>query len=256
MQATIHRAKPTSVQASAHNAEPRKRCSGRFVLAAWAMALAELLAVVGLAIFLFSRPAVFSFYYRWLHEQGEFQDAQRIVDWVSGKRPALPLPLMGGQLTPKEIRHYEDVRQLFEKVPGAAVLAAIVGALIVYGARERRELFAAAQVRALILFSLFLMASAALAWWDWKTFFAWVHQPFFGSTSWRLGRGAYSLQLFPKAFWQITGCTVIAFTGLLLACLQLVSLRLKTRQSNTLMRSSSARLPHSHRRSMHSSARG
>jgi hypothetical protein len=179
---------------------------------AWLLGTVQLLAATAFFIWLLAWPPVFKLYYPLLGIAPETQDAVAIVEWLSSDRSLSQLEnaMRGGILTEKEILHYADVRYWFKWLPWIWGMGG--GALLLgcWRFQPSRETVAAVQWRALWLAVIIMLAAAVFAWWDWKIFFAWVHHPFFGSSSWVFPWSAYSLQLFPAGFWRLMGGLALA----------------------------------------------
>jgi hypothetical protein len=184
----------------------------------WTFAVLQCLLTMLLSAWLLFRPSLLAIYYPRLVSQQQSQDAVAITQWLTQDRPATDLnpSLHHGSLQPKEIKHFEDVRhRLQQGLPvllGTFVLLAAV--LVLF--RPSLHWLAQAQTRCAILAMIVSCFAIILACWDWRAFFAFVHQPLFGPTSWRMPSRAYSLQLFPPRFWQIMGM-VLAFAPVVLS---------------------------------------
>jgi hypothetical protein len=188
-------------------------------MAAWGLGFIELIAGLLMAVWLLSSPPVFRLYYPASGDPARVADATTIVEWLAGQESftALNSQLTRGALTRKELNHYADVRRILEQVSTAVWLSAcVVMALIVAAFKISPDVLQAAQWRGLSVLGILMLASCALAWWDWEVLFAWMHYPLFGPTSWRLSRTAYSLQLFPDSFWQTSTIIVCAFPVLMM----------------------------------------
>ncbi len=188
-----------------------------------------LLAVAGLAfsIVLLMSPAVFQMYYPRMKIAPEVGDAVRIVHWLSGDADGSALNFsLRRKISAKEINHFTEVRRLFRKFPlvGAACLAAALGLLVMN--RSQDKLFQKVSWRALGVWLLLAAVMGAFAVYDWPAFFAAIHYPFFGKTSWRLPDSCYSLHLFPTAFWKAMAGAVFVMTPSLAACFSFVAARL------------------------------
>jgi hypothetical protein len=171
---------------------------------AWAVGLLELFLFLSVALCLLIWPPIFDKTYRALGVSAHPRDAATVVRWLSSsdRERSLNLALTEGQAGPKELHHYSDVRRLFRWFPRLALGAAAGLALVLVSGQASRGLLAAAQWRGFWIYAGLMIVLGGLAWWDWKLFFAWLHHPFFGDTSWRLPKGSYSLQLFPTSFWR------------------------------------------------------
>lgn len=171
-------------------------------------------------IWLMFWPPVFEVGYVLIDARPERKtDAVMIVQWLHYRAPPawLNANLSHGKLSRKEINHYADVREWVERFPLAIAGLAGLWAAFIAVVRRNGELIAAAQLRGLCFLALGSLAGGLLALWDWKVLFAWLHYPFFGSTSWRLSDSAYSLRLFPAAFWQMMSCVSLAVPMAMLA---------------------------------------
>lgn len=180
--------------------------SGWQQLMAWVIGILEVTALLLGAGWLLMRPAIFGWYYPAVKESARAPDAARIVRWLSNRESIWTLNpgLKWGQLRRNELDHYEDVRRWLNRVPAALLGVSAAGALGVLMNR-RAGMLEAVQWRGLAFLGFLLVFGACFAAWDWKVFFAWIHYPFFGESSWKLSRGAYSLQLFPAQFWRLMG---------------------------------------------------
>lgn len=184
----------------------------------WFLAILELALAMTLAIWCLSRPAVFSVYYPALNHGTETQDAVAVVNWLSSthRQRSLSHALQSGQMQPKELRHYGEVRRLLAQLPGMAGVLAASLLILLMVARPSRALWITAQKRGIVLWLSLLAIAGGLALWDWQLFWAWVHQPFFGPKAWRLSSDAYSLQLFPVAFWRTLTAVVLVAPAIFL----------------------------------------
>jgi uncharacterized membrane protein len=174
-------------------------------IVAWLLGSFEVLFCMAVTLWLLTSPALFSRYYPPLHISRHTRDAEAIVKWLSTsyRTRSLNLALTSGQLSSKELHHYADVRQVFRWFPRLAT-GFLIGLLaLVTLARPVLPALARAQWRGLLVWSFFWLILGGAAWWDWNWFFARLHHPFFGDTSWRLPDAAYSLQLFPARFWRL-----------------------------------------------------
>jgi len=175
----------------------------------WLTAGLQFLSLLTGSIWLLSRPAVFILYYS--NPPQEARDAQAIVRWLNSQTSAteINVPLRAGHLADKETAHFADVRRALQvnQVLFLACTTLLVG--ILAWKRFSPTLIFAAQTRCLVLCGTLWLFALVLAVWDWKVFFAWLHDPLFGPTSWRLPRNSYSLQLFPASFWRAIGAAVL-----------------------------------------------
>lgn len=189
------------------------------LLNAWALGVVEVLALALAAIWLLMCPPVFERYYPIVKESARAADAASIVRWISSEENvfALNTGLRSGQLNRKELKHYADVRRWIRRVPAAMASLLCAGVILALISARRSELLQKAQWRGLAFLGVALGFGAVFAAWDWEVLFAWVHDPFFGPTSWKLSRGAYSLRLFPNEFWQVMGVAVIFCPALAMA---------------------------------------
>lgn len=185
---------------------------------AWVLGGLQVLFSMALAAWLLTLPAFFGVYYSLLRPSAHDADATAVVQWLrtEHRTRSLNLALSDGKLTDKELRHFQDVRQQFPWFGRTALAAAALTALLIVATRPSREAFAAVQWRALWIWAALLLVLGGFAAWDWKLFFAWMHQPFFGDRSWRMPRNSYSLVLFPASFWQVTAACVLLAPGLTL----------------------------------------
>lgn len=185
---------------------------------AWVFGGLQVLFSMALAAWLLTLPAAFGVYYSLLRPSAHSADARAVVQWLrtEHRTRSLNLALRDGKLTDRELRHFVDVRQQFPWFGRTALAAVILAALWIAVARPSRGAFAAAQRRALWIWAALLLVLGGLAVWDWKLFFAWMHQPFFGDRSWRMPRSSYSLVLFPASFWKFTAACVLLAPGLTL----------------------------------------
>lgn len=172
---------------------------------AWLFGVVEALAGVLGVIWLLFWPPLHALYYSVTDFPSEREaDALTVVRWVQGDAPAAVLNsgLQGGKFSRKELNHYRDVRAWVDRIPLAVTGLGLSMAWIGWMNSDRRRLIASAQVRGVFFLGIASAFSGFFAVWDWKVFFAWLHLPFFGTTSWRFSNSAYSLQLFPAEFWQ------------------------------------------------------
>ncbi|MHC1764848.1 MAG: DUF1461 domain-containing protein [Verrucomicrobiia bacterium] len=185
---------------------------------AWAFGGVQVLFSMALAAWLLTLPAVFGVYYSLLRPSAHTADAKAVVQWLrtEHRTRSLSHTLRDGKLTDKELRHFSDVRQQFPWFSRTALAAAGLAALLVARTKPSHEAFASAQSKAFWIWAALLLVLGGLALWDWKLFFAWMHQPFFGDRSWRMPRSSYSLVLFPASFWQFTAACVLLAPGLTL----------------------------------------
>jgi hypothetical protein len=192
--------------------------TSRSLVLAWLIGLLELAGGMLLAIWLLTSPSVFRLYYPAIGHPAHHRDATRIVEWLHGNDSAAALnsQLRSGALTLKELRHYADVRNIFQRLPNIFWGAVLFGAILVIFLKPSAALIQAAQYRGLVALFVLLAASAIFTVWDWKVFFACLHYPFFGATSWKLSNSAYSLQLFPNFFWQLAGVTVCVLPAIIM----------------------------------------
>jgi hypothetical protein len=192
---------------------------GKVLALAWSLGLLEVLLAIATAMWLLSLPALFGVYYQALNISPHPRDAQTIVAWLASSQPeeSINAALVEGQLWPKEISHFADVRKLFRWFPLMAGALAVLSVAALFAAKPSMQTLLAAQARGLLFWIILACFAGGLAWWDWATFFAWVHYPFFGESSWRLPKSSYSLRLFPASFWRLLAGVVLAAPLLLLA---------------------------------------
>lgn len=176
----------------------------------WILAFLQSVALLAFLAWLLSWPAVFKVYYPAMKISTGTADAVQIVKWLARRDPprVLNAGLSSGQLSAKEVAHFAAVRKVFHGVPGVLGATGLFYSSLLLWRRFAIALVIAAQWRSLCLLVLASAAVAGLAAWDWKTLFAWLHLPLFGTESWRFPASAYSLQLFPAVFWQLTGASV------------------------------------------------
>jgi integral membrane protein (TIGR01906 family) len=142
----------------------------------------------------------------------------------------------GGQLfDQKEIEHLEDVRQLIgliNRMGVAALFISIAGlAWIVYREGWREGLVAVKEGSYLTLFILFGLGLFMLLAWKW--FFTLFHQLFFLPDTWSFPAQSGLIRLFPEAFWQLVGATMVGAVLVLSLLLVVVVFRLERRQETT-----------------------
>lgn len=185
---------------------------------AWVLAVLQVGFSLAAAVWLLTVPAVFDVYYPLVRPSADASDARALMEWLSTdyRARSLQLAVKGGTLTEKELRHYLDVRRVLRWVPRAALGAAMLAVVLMAVIKPSRELLRAVQWRAFGLWGALLLVCGGIACWDWKLFFAWMHQPFFGDRSWRMPRNSYSLALFPASFWRITAACVLLAPALTL----------------------------------------
>lgn len=181
----------------------------------WVFGGLQVLFSMALAAWLLTLPAAFGVHYSLLRPSAHNADAKAVVQWLrtEHRTRSLNLALRDGKLTDKELRHFQDVRQQFPWFGRTALAAAALTALLIVATRPSREAFAAVQWRALWIWAALLLFFGGTAVWDWKLFFAWMHQPFFGDRSWRMPRNSYSLVLFPASFWRFAAAWVLLAPG-------------------------------------------
>jgi hypothetical protein len=177
------------------------------MLAVWSAAFVEVILLVGIGCWLLAQPILFGGYYPILSGAPYRNDATRLVRWLHSSEPesALESGFRHGRLRAKEVKHYADVRKLFQRLKLSLLMTTLGAAAVMAIGRPSVAFLGQVQARALALLLLATAFGSLLAWWDWKTFFAWIHYPLFGESSWRLGRSAFSLALFPADFWRNTG---------------------------------------------------
>ena len=190
----------------------------RWIASAWLLAISCVLWTMALGVTLLSAPSLFRVYYSWTSTSPHEQDALTIVQWLSSshRERSLRLAVTGGTLTEKELKHYSDVRRFIQQLPALVTGWAALTAIIIAVFRPSRPFLAATAKRAFSAWLLLVLGIGMVAWLDWKTFFALIHQPLFGERSWRLPDHSYSLRLFPPKFWQITSAIVLLAPGLAL----------------------------------------
>jgi hypothetical protein len=188
------------------------------VMVPWLFGSLEMLALLIVSIWLLAAPRVFQAYYPFLNSRGNVSDATLVSKWLWSKGSVFDLNpnLSSGKFIRKELSHYADVRRWLRRTPPLfAGLLLSMG--ILWQISPTRETFSRAQWRGLTLLMLLSTVSAAVAFWNWRFFFAAIHYPFFGSTSWKLPDNCYSLRLFPSLFWQFAGSIAIALPAIVLA---------------------------------------
>lgn len=159
---------------------------------------------MALTVWLLTLPAAVRFYYPLLRGSAHAPDAVKVAEWLRTpyRERTLNLSMIGGQFTSKELKHYSEVRSLRPWPPRlSAVLAVLLLVALGVHRPDRRELQRGLQ-RGLALCLVLFATTQIAACLDWRTVFAALHQPLFGDHSWRFGRAAYSLQLFPERFWR------------------------------------------------------
>ncbi len=168
------------------------------------------MALLAFLAWLLNWPAVFKVYYSAMKISAGTADAVQIVEWRAGREPpaVLNAGLSSGQLSAKEVAHFAAVRKVFQGVPAVLGATVLLYSSLLLWRRFAFALAMAVQWRSLCLLVLASAAGAGLAAWDWKTLFAWLHLPLFGTESWQFPALAYGLQLFPAVFWQLTGASV------------------------------------------------
>lgn len=186
---------------------------------AWTLAGLSVLTIHALMVWLLTIPAVFSVYYPWLVRSGHTRDAVTVVRWLSSsqRERSLALAVTDRKLGLKELRHFSDVRRVFQRLPGCAgCLVLLTGGLALIGGGS---VLNQVPSRGLMVWAGLLVLGGGLAVGDWATFFAWAHRPMFGDRSWRLPADAYSLVLFPTGLWRSLAAAVLLAPGPLLAAL-------------------------------------
>jgi hypothetical protein len=213
----------------------KEETRGADIAWAWMFGLLEVLLASAIVLWLLTLPPVFQAYYSRLKVSPHLQDAQTIVNWLATSQPGQPLDptLAEGVLRPKELSHFADVRELFAWFPRIAAILAIISLASLCAVRPTRKLLLAAQARGMVFWTVLVCFAAGLALWDWETFFAWVHYPFFGRTSWRLPRSAYSLRLFPSSFWRLLAGAVLLAPLILLSAATAVLILTGSRTART-----------------------
>lgn len=158
-------------------------------------------------------------------------DSLATVRWV-WSNSADPLELAWGQLDRREVQHFGDVARLLARARHCA-LVSIVVALGSMWMLEPRARIAGARSLA-VLGSALTIAALGFAAVGWRDAFETVHGWFFRSDTWIFAPASYSLQMFPRIFWQQVApiYLTIAFG---LACLPWALLRSErtTAKSNT-----------------------
>lgn len=184
---------------------------GVVLLAAWVIAVLQCFGLLLAGVWVATRPPIFDRYYGILVRSPSSRDAHEIVAWLKSDRTEqdLLVHVVDRRLTEKELKHFADVRSWLHKVPKYCLGCALLITLAFFSAR-RANFVPLIERRSLVFMVLVLCGCIALASWDWRIFFTWVHYPLFGSTSWRFPRGSYSLQLFPSSFWRAAGIMVAA----------------------------------------------
>lgn len=186
---------------------------------AWLVGLLEVLSCMALAAWILTLPSVFGAYYPLLGFSSHSRDAQAVVDWLQTDQRQwyLHAAVTGGELTPKELGHFADVRRVFRDLPKVALWLGALAVAMTAAGRLSGTAFSVAQVRGLVVWLALVVCLGGLAYWDWKLLFAWVHRPLFGEHSWRFADSAYSLQLFPQSFWRFTAVAVLLTPAAVLA---------------------------------------
>ena len=177
----------------------------------WTFSLLLIPTLLCLSIWFFCYPFVFRQFYKLSVGEEQMREASRVVGWLGGSAPVedLAARLRGGALGEKEMAHFVDVRAWLLHAKTFAIVGSLALVIISFLARGRVSSFAefliAAGGRALLIFGALVLLGGVFALWDWKLFFAWIHYPFFGATSWKLPKASYTLQLFPTAYWRLMG---------------------------------------------------
>lgn len=207
----------------------RKR-AGFKAAAPWLLGTLEFPILALLMIWLLSSPVIFRWYYPTLGFSPNTADAVAVVNWISSdhRERTLNHSLSSGQLSPKELRHFSDVRRLFGRVPAMVMLLGLIAGIAIALVSSRAWVVATAQHRGLLVWGGLIIAGGILAGLDWKFFWSLVHYPFFGEQSWRFPSRSYSLQLFPRQFWMIMTAAVLLTPALLMGVLAKVLQRHKT----------------------------
>jgi uncharacterized membrane protein len=187
----------------------------------WALGGLAVLTTMVVTIWLLTIPALFQYYYPLLVHSGHTSDAVTVVRWLSSqeRERTLNLSVTDRKLGSKELRHFADVRRVFQRLPQCAAALALLTCGL--GLLAGRRALARVATHGLITWAVLLVLVGGLALCDWATFFAWAHRPLFGDRSWRLPNNAYSLQLFPGSFWRGMALVVLVAPGALLTSMAL-----------------------------------
>jgi uncharacterized membrane protein len=200
---------------------------------AWLVGGLEVALIMASTIWLLTSPALFRWYYPRLNFSSHTHDAAAIVDWLSTdyRERTLGLATHDRKLDMQELKHYSDVRRVFQRFPELIAILAAATILSVLSSPAPRQTIRSAQAWGLLLWGGFLLCAGGLALWDWERFFALVHHPFFGDVSWRLSDDAYSLVLFPARFWGFAMTAVLLAPPLLMVPIRIAINRLRLNQS-------------------------
>ena len=148
------------------------------------------------------------------------QDGMRISDayWQKKSYEDVNKSLNFPVLKEKEIRHFEDVRQIIRNMFYPLIIGGILLTIWVVFLKKK------------IAWGMVLLQFAALggclATWgviNWRHMFRTLHWWIFQNDSWILPKGCYSLRLFPYAVWQTAAIYLFATLTCLLVALFITS---------------------------------
>ena len=187
---------------------------------AWGLGLGELIALVLATVWLLFWPPVFWVYCPRLGFSPSSRDALFIANWIAGDAgtQVLNVGLAGGELSFAEIAHFEDVRRLVHRLPSVLAGWLLGGGLFALWTRPTWKTWHQAHKHALMTLGCLAAITVVYALLDWHAFFGLLHKLLFPTNSYIFPRHAYSLQLFPGAFWRAAGILCLAVpTAVLIA---------------------------------------
>lgn len=167
-------------------------------------------ALLLLGVYLVSQPAVFDFIYdQAVDFEGErYEDGIAVARALSGEDSfeLVSQRLNGGTMGPREIYHFEDVR---EKLRMASLLlggSVLILGLIIWKVPVHWMRVMKASVLIYVITGLIAAVWAVM---NFRSFFRTLHWWVFQDDTWILPNSCYSLKLYPYAVWKWLGGLIL-----------------------------------------------
>lgn len=169
----------------------------------WILSVLYLAGVMCILATALSHPFVFRWIYALKMSEEHMEDGVRIAGGLWQSKPFYKInsELVNAYgLTMSELNHYEDVRTLIQKLPSLSI--ALIGIPFLFILLDKRSRWRLMHVRSLVLLFTIIPLVGLLGYFSWDALFEGFHIMFFKDDSWILSSTAYSLFLYPEAFWQ------------------------------------------------------
>ncbi|MEA3307893.1 MAG: TIGR01906 family membrane protein [Chloroflexota bacterium] len=145
----------------------------------------------------------------------------------------LRLPDGSAAFNERELHHMSDVKQVYDVLLAAALLALALAISAGWALRRRGDhaaIWGALSNGALVTLSA-LSLLGVLMLLSWNDFFVGLHQLFFPAGSWLFQYTDTLIRLFPMRFWQDAGLAVVAVLAVLAFALALVGRMIQRRMA-------------------------